>query len=103
MPQGRTHEPNEAVILANECGRGCCIIDTKALIDLCRIELSGRLAIEWVLQDFCVLIPKTIFDEGCPYASFTSYANLYFSKIKTFMRTVSEGSEDIIDTKIDRI
>jgi hypothetical protein len=103
MPQNGALQPNETLVSADDCGKGCCIIDTGALIDLCKVELSGRLAIEWVLQDFCFLIPKKIFDEGCPYASFESYANLYFSTIKGFVRACSETCEMIIDEQIESL
>jgi hypothetical protein len=103
MPEHPALQPRETVESADDCGRECCIIDTGALINFCRIELGGRLAIEWVLQDFCVLIPKKIFDEGCPYASFQSYAHLYFSTIKTYVRPVTETCEVIIDDIIESL
>jgi len=103
MPERPSPISEQTVIYSAECGKQCCIIDTGALIDLCKIELGGRLAIEWVLEDFCVLIPREIFAEGCPYASFTSFANLYYSTIKALARPVAETCEVIIDDQIEAL
>ena len=45
-------------------GKQCCIIDTISLVKLCRLELGNKRAIEWLLEDFCIFIPRKVFEEG---------------------------------------
>lgn len=48
----------------NTPGKQCCVIDTVSLVRLCQIELGQKRVIEWILEDFTLAIPQTVFDEG---------------------------------------
>lgn len=45
-------------------GKQCCIFDTMSLVKLCQLELGPKRAIEWLLEDFVIWIPKKVFDDG---------------------------------------
>jgi len=51
-------------VLNEGVGKQCCIIDTMSLVKLCQLELGPKRAIEWLLEDFAVWIPKKVFDDG---------------------------------------
>jgi hypothetical protein len=48
----------------DHAGKQCCIFDTVSLVKLCQLELGPKRAIEWLLDDFSVVIPKKVFDDG---------------------------------------
>lgn len=88
-----------------ECGKQCCVTDTGALVNLCRIELGAKRAIEWVLEDFCVCVPKKIFDEGTKYIPYDDFEGrtVYFNKIKSQVRISSASYEKIMDRQVDSL
>jgi len=45
-------------------GKQCCILDTISLVKLCQLELGSKKAIEWLIEDFQVSIPKKVFEDG---------------------------------------
>ena len=51
-------------VLNEGVGKQCCIIDTMSLVKLCQLELGPKRAIEWLLEDFAVWVPKKVFDDG---------------------------------------
>lgn len=88
-----------------ECGKQCCVTDTGALVNLCRIELGAKRAIEWVLEDFCVCVPQKIFDEGRVYLPYDDYEGrkIYFNDVQSQMRISSASCEKIIDRQVDSL
>lgn len=88
-----------------ECGKQCCVTDTGALVNLCRLELGTKRAIEWVLEDFCVCVPQKIFDEGRVYLPYDDDEGrtIYFNAVQGQVRNLSASCEEIIDRQVDSL
>ena len=86
-----------------ESGKQCCVTDTGALVNLSRIKIARRRAIEWVLEDFCLLIPQKIFDEG--KRNFTRRDNkgriFYFTTIQQRIYAMGEVCEIVIEQQVE--
>jgi len=89
----------------DSCGKQYCVIDTGALVNLCRVELGTRRAIDWILNDFCVVIPGAIFDEGKHLVSPTDpdeHAH-YFTVILALVRSTNPTCEIIMDDQVSHL
>ena len=89
---------------SHDCGKQYCVIDTGALVNLCRVELGAKRAIEWVLDDFCVLIPQLVFNEGKIYLSDDAdERRLYFDDVQSLVQKIEEIAEIALDELIDHL
>jgi hypothetical protein len=85
-------------LLSYEPGKQCCILDTNSLLFLSQVEIGSISAIEWILQDFTMAIPKIVFDDGklnIPDEN-DELRSLFFRKIQPTISYVSDYFVDNI-------